>query len=141
MHFDQILDIGNIQVDDDVLDYTKISTLLGKLKKQVYDGEDLEVIISTSYLLSDEVENYDWNKKDEMKTAISNFIEYLKSLGKEDTEENVETEDDKNDKSSDNSELFYSNSIIFLKSIIEISDQIEKSIIVDKEADEKRSGG
>ena len=141
MHFDQILDIGNIQVDDDVLDYTKISTLLGKLKKQVYDGEDLEVVISTAYLLSDEVENYDWNKKDEMKTAISNFIEYLKSLGKEDTEENVETEDDKNDKSSDNSELFYSNSIIFLKSIIEISDQIEKSIIVDKEADKKRSGG
>lgn len=145
MHFDQILDIGNIQVEDDVLDYTKISTLLGKLKKQVYDGEDLEIILSTSYLLSDEVDNYNWNRKDEMEVAISNFIEYLKSLGGEVPEDSVEDDnsDEKDDKSSDldTSELFYSNSIIFLKSIIEISEQIEKSITLDKEVDKKKSGG
>src|SRR5690606_32567319 len=98
------------QVEDDVLDYTKISTLLGKLKKQVYDGEDLEIILSTSYLLSDEVDNYNWNRKDEMKVAISNFIEYLKSLGREVPEDSVEDDnsDEKDNKSSDldTSELF-----------------------------------
>lgn len=142
MHFDQMLDIGNLQVDEDILDYTKISTLLGKLRKQVYDGEDLEIILSTSYLLSDEVDAYEWNKKDEMKLAISDFIEYLKSLGKEvDKEEDIDDKKDEKDDSMDNRDQFYSISVKFLKSIIEISDQIEKSIILDKEVDRKRSSG
>ena len=105
----------------------------------------MEIILSTSYLLSDEVDNYNWNRKDEMEVAISNFIEYLKSLGGEVPEDSVEDDnsDEKDDKSSDldTSELFYSNSIIFLKSIIEISEQIEKSITLDKEVDKKKSGG
>lgn len=128
-HFDQMIEIGNIEVEEEVLEFTKISTYFGQLKSQVEEGEDIEVLVSTLELLLGEVENSDSKNKDVLKDAIVKFVDYLESLEEgsadEGGEEKESAESDEDIQKKKNE--FYSHSRKFLQSIVEIAEIIEQN--------------
>ncbi len=130
--FDEMLELGSIEIPQNDLYFIRISSLLGILKKQVDDEEDVNVLINTTNDLIDLVESSDFDNKDKMLKALEDFLDYLEGLRKgkdDDSDEKERNEDDK----SDPNIIFFNNSKLLLQSIVDLHSMIKQNVV--------RSGG
>lgn len=116
--FDEMIETGNIEVSKENKDFILISTLLGELTKAVKEGEDVDILISMTDNLLNEIGKYDYVGKDVMIAALDDFSEYLRGL-----------DDEKTEDKDDMREKFLSQSKKFLQSVIDISSVVSSGKI------------
>jgi hypothetical protein len=120
--FDQLIETGYIEVSEDDRRFLAISQLLGELKKSVYSGEDVGVLINLTTELIGLVRSHKFDKKNYMISALNDFLKFLIGLGSN-KELETEVKDDKG------REDFYQLSRKLLKSLIDINDGINSNIV------------
>lgn len=128
--FDEMLELGKVDINKSDLDFLKISNVLGQLKKQVEDEEDVIVLIGTTEDLIMYVEMSEFDNKDEMLKALEEFLEYLESLKKGEETDSGETEENEEEKEeSDPNVIFFKNSKLALQSIVDLHMMIKQNVV------------
>lgn len=127
--FDEMLEIGKYQISSEnnsLVLFLKISDLLGQLEKQVNDEEDVDILISTTQLIIDNVSLYEYDNKDVMMRSLNAFLDFLKSLKNSESSHNTEEISGSNSLNSDEL-LKYSRSL--LQSIVDIDNCIKNNVV------------
>lgn len=119
--FDQLIETGYISVTEDDKRFLAISQLIGELKKSVYSGDDVDILINITSELINLVRIHKFDKKNYMISSLNDFFKYLSSL-KSSPKTSIS---DKNQKR----EEFYQFSLKLLKSIVEINNGINSNIV------------
>lgn len=135
--FDQLIETGYISVSGDDKRFLAISQLLGDLKKAVYNGDDVSILINITHDLINLVRMHKFDKKNFMLDALEEFLKYLSGLKSNPNPVKNEEEIDKR------REDFYLLSRKLLKSVIDINDGINSNIVKfddSKEIDTESSG-
>jgi hypothetical protein len=128
-YFDLMIDIGKFEiVDTSSFNFIKISNLLGILKKQVEDGEDVDKLIKTTEDLIYEIDSYSFDKKDIMIEVLEDFLDYLKGLKKADPDKTLDS-DKKKDSDKDPNVLFLEYSKNFLQSVVDLHNIIKENVV------------
>lgn len=121
--FDQLVETGYISVSEGDRRFLAISQLLGDLKKSVYNGDDVSMLINITYDLISLVRIHKFDNKNYMISSLDEFLKYLSGLKSNSKSVNVE---DVVDKKRDD---FYKFSRKLLKSLIDINDGINANIV------------
>jgi len=127
--FDEMLEIGKYQISSDnksLVLFLKISDLLGQLEKQVSNEEDVDILISTTQSIIDNVSLYEYDNKEIMMKSLDDFLNFLKSLKKSESIDNTEEISGSNSLNSDEI-LKYSRSL--LQSIVDIDNCIKNNVV------------
>lgn len=126
--FDEMIEVMGSDINSKDLRFLNISSLLGVLKSQVENGEDVDLLISTTSSLIDAVKSYDFEKKDIMIDALEKFLEYLKGLNSgSSTEDDSEMDSKKSGEIKE--ESFYKRSRHFLQSIVDLESDIKNNVV------------
>ena len=129
--FDEMLELGTIDISKSDSDFLKISNALGILKKQVEDEEDVAVLISTTEDLLMYVEmSENFENQSEMIKALEEFLEYLQGLkkgGDSDSDEKEKNEEDTEE--SDPNVIFLKNSKLLLQSLLDLHSMIKQDVV------------
>lgn len=125
--FDEMLAVGSVDIKDNTLAFIKISSLLGELTKQVNDGEDVNILISTTEDLISEVTGYEYDNKEVMLKALNEFLSYLKSLKNTTSKDDSDKDKEVSANSDELNTIKYSKS--FLQSIVNINTQIKENLV------------
>jgi len=116
--FDEMIEIGSIEIVGDSTNtilYLKISSLLGELTRQVKEEEDIEILISTTEELIDNVTLYKYDGKDIMLKALEEFLDFLKGLKSGKVDKPVTEEEPVN---------IYDSSLNLLQSVVQLHNLI-----------------
>ena len=128
--FDEMLEIGSVEITGDSTNtilYLKISSLLGELTTQVKEEEDIEILISTTEELIDNVTVYEYDGKDIMLKALEEFLKYLKELKKSGDPEDSDERHKSKDEGAQNE--LYLQCKSFLQSVISLHDDIKMNVV------------
>jgi len=98
IQFNALVDAGKIEIDKSKLIKLQLWTIFSTLKKQVADGEDVSIILTTANNLRDAVNSIsELEDKDNILEAIDSFIKFLEGLKGTEEDEDVEDEDEDKD--------------------------------------------
>lgn len=120
--FDQLVETGYISVSEEDKRFLAISQLLGELKKSVYSGDEISILINLTQELINLVRMHKFDKKNYMISSLGDFLKYLSSL-------KLNLKPDVEDTESKKREDFYNISRKLLKSLIDINDGINSNIV------------
>lgn len=119
--FDQLIETGYISVTEDDKRFLAISQLIGELKKSVYSGDDIDILINITSELINLVRIHEFDKKNYMISSLNEFFKYLSSL----KSSNPKLSNEKDTKRED----FYQHSLKLIKSIVDINNGINSNIV------------
>jgi len=127
-YFDILLEVGKIDVSDVTqIHFLEISNLLGVLKKQVENEEDVDLLIETTENLISKVSIREFDNKELMLESLNEFLEFLKNLSSENV---VDSDNNNNNNNNDNTEeVIYKETKILLQSLVDIGSMIEKNVV------------
>lgn len=130
-YFDMMLETGKFDItDSSVFTFIEISNIIGILKKQVEDGEEVSVLIQTTENLIIKVNSYDFDNKDEMIRLLKEFLEYLKGLKKDGKSDD---DSESGEESGDSNAIFLKYSKNFLQSVVDLHNMIKQNVVRFKE--------
>jgi glycerophosphoryl diester phosphodiesterase len=125
-YFDMMLETGKFDItDSSVFTFIEISNIIGILKKQVEDGEEVNTLIQTTENLIIKVNSYDFDNKDEMIRLLKEFLEYLKGLKTESSAD----ESGESGETKDPNVLFLEYSKNFLQSVVDLHNMIRDNVV------------
>jgi tetratricopeptide (TPR) repeat protein len=128
-YFDLMIDMGKFEiVDNSSFNFLKISNLIGILKKQVEDEEEVDKLIQTSENILVAIDNVSFDNKDEMIDILEEFLEYLRSLKKGNISDEESSDEESSDGKSSN-EIFFKNSKNFLQSVVDLHNRINENVV------------
>lgn len=130
-YFDMMLETGKFDItDSSVFTFIEISNIIGILKKQVEDGEEVSVLIQTTENLIIKVNSYDFDNKDEMIRLLKEFLEYLRGLKKDGASDD---DSESGEESGDSNVIFLKYSKNFLQSVVDLHNMIKQNVVRFKE--------
>ena len=133
-----MMEIGSVEITGDSTNtilYLKILSLLRDLARQVEEEEDIEILISTTEELIDNVTVYEYDGKNIMLKALEEFLKYLKELKKSgDPKKSDEKSDDDSDERHKSKDEGAQNELYlqcksFLQSVISLHDDIKMNVV------------
>ena len=126
--FDEMLEFGNISITDDDKNFLQASSILGELKKSVYDKEDISIIISLTEKLIDIVNKLKFNKKDIMLKALNEFLDFLNSEHS-DADDTDDSNSDADDADLDVKKDDINYNRLLLQSVVDLHNDIRQNVV------------